>query len=152
LGEGDVEAADVFQRITGSSGWRNSYVSCLALERRHKGRSSHIKRLSFEFRTHEPIDPVTIERDIETLLFEQITEDEAFEGRSTVEGLVEIIKKEFKEGVRYGLIAEVASERFGVTKRRITELLKKGTKEGLIGKEKGREGKYYILSQDKLFE
>lgn len=150
LGKDDTEAADIFERITGSSGWRNCYVSCLVLEPRHKRRSSHIKRLSFEFRTHEPIDPVTIERNPETLLFEQITEEEAFEGTSTVEGLVEIITKDFKKGVRYGLITEIAAQKFGVTKTRIAELLKKGIEEGLVGKEKGKDGKYYALSQRKF--
>lgn len=148
-GKGDEAQEDAFERITGSAGWRNSYVSCLALERRHKGRSRNIKRLSFEFRGHEPMDPITVERDPETLLFEQITEEEAFEGTSSVGGLVEILE-EFKEGARYCLISEVASEKFGVTKRRITELLKKGVEEGLIAKEKGKEGKYYALSQGKL--
>ncbi|MBA7490754.1 hypothetical protein ES702_01297 [subsurface metagenome] len=148
-GKEDTELEDVFERITGSGGWRNSYVSCLALERRHKGRSSHIKKLSFEFRTHEPVDPIVVERNPETLLFEQITEEEAFEGTSTVEGLVEIIK-EFKNGVRYGLITDVASQRFGVTQRRIAELLKKATEQGLIGKEKGKEGKYYVIGQANL--
>lgn len=148
-GKDDTELEDVFERITGSGGWRNSYVSCLALERRHKGRSSHIKKLSFEFRTHEPIDPIVVERDPETLLFEQITEEEAFEGTSTVEGLVEIIK-EFKSGVRYSLITGVASQRFGVTKARIATLLKKGIEEGLISKGKGKEGKYYTLGQTGL--
>lgn len=150
LGKDDTEAADIFERITGSSGWRNCYVSCLALEPRHKRRSSHIKRLSFEFRTHEPIEPITVERNPDTLLFEQITEDEAFEGTSTVGGLVEIIAKDFKQGVKYRLITEMAAQKFGVTKRRIAELLKKGQEEGLIGKEKGKEGKYYSLSQTKF--
>jgi len=148
-GKGDEAQEDVFERITGSAGWRNSYVSCLALERRHKGRSRNIKKLSFEFRGHEPMDPITVERNPETLLFEQITEEEVFEGTSSVGGLVEILE-EFKEGARYCLISEVASEKFGVTKRRITELLKKGMEEGLIAKEKGKEGKYYALSQGKL--
>ncbi|MBA7491099.1 hypothetical protein ES702_01644 [subsurface metagenome] len=152
LGKDDIDTGDIFQRITGSSGWRNSYVSCLALERRHKGRSSHIKRLSFEFRTHEPRDPVIIERNPETLLFEQITEEEAFEGTSTVGGLVEIIRKEFKNGGRYNLISEVACQKFGVGKGRVANLLKRGVEEGLIGKEKGKEGKYYIISQERLFE
>lgn len=149
-GKDDTESEDIFERITGSGGWRNSYVSCLALERRHKGRSSHIKKLSFEFRTHEPIDPIVVERDPETLLFEQITEEEAFEGTSTVEGLVEIIRKEFKSGVKYSLITRVASQRFGVTKARIATLLKKGIEEGLISKGKGKEGKYYTLGQTSL--
>lgn len=150
LGKDDTETGDVFDRITGSSGWRNSYVSCLALERRHKGRSSNIKRLSFEFRTHEPIDPVTVKQDPQTLLFEQITEEEVFEGTSTVEGLVELIQKEFKAGARYNLICKVAYQRFGVGKGRVSNLLKTAIEQGLISKEKGREGKYYVLSQTKL--
>lgn len=150
LGKDATEAGDIFERITGSSGWRNCYVSCLALEPRHKRRSRHIKRLSFEFRTHEPIDPVTVERNPETLLFEQITEEEVFEGTSTVERVVEIISKDFKSGVRYALITEIAAQKFGVRKTRVAELLKKGIEQGLIGKEKGRDGKYYALSQTKF--
>jgi len=64
--------------------------------------------------------------------------------------LVELIRDEFKKGVRYGVIADLASERFGVSQRRITALLKDGIEQGLIGKEKGKEGKYFALSQTKL--
>jgi len=145
FGKEDTETEDIFERITGSSGWRNSYVSCLALERKHKRRSGNIKRLSFEFRTHPPMSPVTIERD-QSLLSEQITEEEASEGGSSVKALVEIIRVEFKRGVRYGVIVELACNRFGVSKRRIAALLKDGIEQGLIGKEKGKEGKYYALS------
>lgn len=149
FGKEDTETEDIFERITGSSGWRNSYVSCLALERKHKRRSGNIKKLSLEFRTHPPMSPVTIERD-QSLLSEQITEEEAFEGGSSVKALAELIRDEFRKGVRYGVIADLASERFGVSKRRITALLKDGIEQGLIGKEKGKEGKYYALSQGKL--
>lgn len=152
LGKEDVESGDIFERITGSGGWRNSYVSALALETRHKRRSSNIKRVHFEFRTHEPMDPIIVERNPDTLLFEQISEEEAFEGTSTVERLVEIVREEFKNGVRYSVITEVASQKFGVTKQRIAELLKKGIKEGLLGKESGKAGKYYALSQMKFPE
>jgi len=149
FGKEDTETEDIFERITGSSGWRNSYVSCLALERKHKRRSGNIKKLSLEFRTHPPMSPVTIERE-QSLLSEQITEEEASEGGSSVKALVEIIRVEFKKGVRYGVIADLASEQFGVSKRRITALLKDGIEQGLIGKEKGKEGKYYALSQGTL--
>jgi len=150
FGKEDAETEDIFQRITGSSGWRNSYVSCLALERKHRRRSGNIKKLSLEFRTYPPIDPITIERDPESLLSEHITEEEAYQGSSSVKALVELIRDEFKKGVRYGAIADLASERFGVSKRRITALLKDGIEQGLIGKEKGKEGKYFALSQTKL--
>jgi len=150
FGKEDTEAEDIFERITGSSGWRNSYVSCLALERKHKRRSGNIKKLSLEFRNHPPIDPITIERDPESLLSEHITEEEAYQGSSSVEALVDLVRDEFREGVRYGVITDLASERFAVSKRWIAALLKDGIDEGLLGKEKGKEGKYYALTQGKL--
>lgn len=150
LAAGEKEAPDPFERITGSAGWRNCLVSCIAMEKKSERKSRNIKKLSFEFRYEESLDPITIIRDSNTLIFKPITEEEVLEGASSVSQLVEIIQKEFKNGVRYSVISSVASERFGVTKQRIAELLKKGIEEGLIGKEKGKTGKYFVLSQKKF--
>ncbi|KKK71043.1 hypothetical protein LCGC14_2917900, partial [marine sediment metagenome] len=48
--------------------------------------------------------------------------------------------------VRYNVITDIASKKFGVGKSRIKTLLNYAKKDGLIAKEKGKEGKYYALS------
>jgi len=145
-GKNEAEREDIWERIIGSSGWRNSYVSGIAMERKDRRRSKNIKKFHFE-RRGEPLEPIIVERDPDNLIWEQITAEEAFEGTSTVRGLVEILEG-LKQGAKYSLIAEVASEKFGVSKTRIAELLKKGEEQRLISK---KNEKYYALSQEKLF-
>ncbi len=150
LGSGERVEEDPFNRVTGSAGWRNSYVSGIAMERKSKRRSKNIKKFSFEFRNEESPDPIIIKRDSDTLLFSPITEEEALEGSSSVEMLIKLMKKEFPNGIRCSAISDVASEKFGVSKTRIKELLKRGQEEGSVGKEKGKYGKYFVISQEKL--
>ncbi len=150
---GEKTQSDPFEKITGSAGWRNSFVSGVVMERKSESRSRNIKKLSFEFRNTESPEPITILRDPESLLFLPITEEEALQGSSSVNMLLDLIKKEFKNGVRYNVIADIASKKFGVHKSRIDYLLKCAKKDGLIAKEKGKEGKYYAFSSStsKLF-
>lgn len=150
LAGGERPDEDPFERITGSAGWRNCLVSGIAMERKSKRRGSTLKRLSFEFRSEESPDPITLERDSETLLFEPRTEEEAREGVSSSGKLAALVKKEFPGGARHGEIAEVACRHFEVSKRRISELLHDGIEEGLIVKGKEKLGKYFVVDQEKL--
>jgi len=143
---GEKIQEDPFEKITGSAGWRNSFVSGVAMERKSESRSRNIKKLSFEFRNTESPEPITILRDPESLLFLPVTEEEALQGCSSVNMLADLIKKEFKNGVRYNVIIDIGSKKFGVGKSRIKTLLNYAKKDGLIAKGKGKEGKYYALS------
>lgn len=145
LQAGGKPEEDPFERITGSAGLRNSMASGIVMERKSERRSRNIKKISFEFRNEESPEPMVVVRDPETLLFEPITEEEVLEGSSSVNKLVELMKKEFKNGVRYKDIADIGSKKFGVAKERIAELLKKGIEEGVISKEKGRTGKWFVI-------
>ena len=143
---GEKTQEDPFERITGSAGWRNSFVSGIVMERKSANRSRNIKKLTFEFRNTESPEPISMLRDPESSLFIPVTEEEVLQGSSSVSMLVGLIKKEFKNGVRYNVIADIASKKFGVHKSRIDTLLRDAKKDGLIAKEKGKEGKYYALS------
>lgn len=149
-GTGGETEEDPFERITGSAGWRNCLASCIAMEKKSERRSRNIKKLSFEFRNEESPEPKSILRNSDTLLFEMITEEEVLEGTSSVSKLVELMQKEFKNGAVHTVICEIAAKEFGVKKQRINELLVKGKKNGVIGKEKGRTGKWFVISQGKL--
>jgi len=142
---------DPFDAITGSASWRNCYSSGLMLERRYVGRSDMFKKVSFEFRNAQTPDFITVKRDSDTSLFIEATEEEALRGVSSVDKLVKLIEDNFREPVTYTKITDLAKEKWGVTKSRITNLLREAIKTDLLEKTGiDRNTRYFIKTQKEL--
>jgi len=125
---------DPFDSITGASAWRNCFSSGLVLQRRYEGRADIFKKVTFEFRNAATPDFITVKRDNETSLFFEVTEEEALRGISNVERLVKMIEDNFKEPVSYTKIKDLVREKWGVSKGRVTNLLREAVKKQLLEK------------------
>jgi hypothetical protein len=121
------------------------------LQRRYEGRADVFKKVSFEFRNALTPDFITTRRDNDTSLFFQVTEEEALKGVSNVERLVKMIEDNFREPVSYTKIVNLAKEKWGVSKGRITHLLREAVKEQSLEKTGSeRDTRYAIKTQKDL--
>lgn len=132
-------------QVIGSSGFGNYCESFLGLERYHERRSAHYKILHFLLRQEETPDPIVLHRNPETLLFETVREQEAIQAGAKPEDIAKILKEKLGGKSSYTILVSLASKELGVKKGRITELLNEAREQGLIDKEKGRYGKWYVL-------
>ena len=143
------EDGEPIYKVMGSSGFGNYCDTFLGLERSYKQRSSNFKTLHFLLRREETPEPTYLYRDPETLLYAPISKEEVITKGVKIEDVVRILKEELKGKASYSMIIDLAKDELGVTKRRIAELLKEAKDKGLIAKEKGKFGKWYIPQESK---
>jgi len=128
----------------GPSGFANYCDSFIGLERAHKQRSSNYKVVNFVLRREDAPLPIYLFRDVDTLLYKAVSREEAISGRTKVEDVVNILRDELKGKAPFSKIVSVSTLRLGVSKTCIQDLLHNAQKQGLVDKEAGKFGEWYI--------
>lgn len=139
------QEVDSIYRVLGSSGFGNHCESFLGIERAHRRRSSHYKKLEFLLRREETPGPLYLYRNPETLLFEPVDQHEAIRGRVCAEDVIRILKHKPGGKASHSTIVSCVWDELGIGKGRTTQLLNKAEEKGLVAKEDGHYGEWYVL-------
>jgi len=138
------DISESIYKVMGSSGFANYCDSFIGLERAHKQRSSNYKVVNFALRREDTPLPIYLFRDADTLLYRAVSKEEAISGRTKVEDVVNILENELKGKASFSVIVSLSTHRLGVTKTRIQDLLQNAKKQGIVDKEAGKFGEWYI--------
>jgi len=140
--------SDKMDNILGSSAWRNSYESCVFIERWSETKGALIKELTFEFRNAQSPDPMITELDPETLIPEPKSKEEALEA-STIDvfRLRDLISREFDGKGFPTEIIDAVFQRYEVKQGRVRNLFAEGMMRGLFGREKGKGGRWFVIEE-----
>ena len=131
-------------KIIGSSAFVNNCDTVIAIERAHKRRTELYNTLYFEVRRDRPIEPIDIYMNPDNRTMEVVSKTDIISGGVKVEDVVAVLG-ELKGKARPTIIVKLAADKFKVTERRIYELLKDAEEQGLVAKEGGKFGRWYIL-------
>lgn len=146
--KGDIEP---IYRLMGSSNLANYCESFMGMEQAGKKRPDNYKKLVFKLRRESEPLPLYLHRDINKLTYEVIELGEMqLKPEATIKDVIRIWKEsKLLDKVSYRDITDRCSDRLGVTKERIANLLREGRDDNIFAKESGKRGKWYIV-KDKL--
>lgn len=146
--KGEIEP---IYRLMGSSNLVNYCESFMGLDKAGKKRPDNYKKLVFKLRRESEPLPLYLHRDINKLTYEVIEPGEMqLKPEATIEDIIRIWdESRLPDKVSYKDITDLCSDRLGVTKERIANLLREGRKDNIFAKESGKRGKWYRV-KDKL--
>lgn len=139
------DIGDPIYRVTGSAGFANFCETFIGLDRTHKKRSSNFKTIHFLLRREENPSDIYLHRNPDTLIYGVVSREEAISSGIKVRDLIRVFKEDLEgEKISYSLLIDIITDRLGIKKTRVKELIKEAQDEGLIIKEEGRFGKYKL--------
>lgn len=146
-GETDIEP--IF-RLLGSSYLANACESSIGLVPEGENFNTDYKKVFFKLRRENVPLPLHLKRDPVYLYYEVIDFVDILKGKILPEDIYEVIESSFNGRASYRDLVLACSEKYGVSERRIRQQLQKAKEEGLIIKEEGKRGAWYI--EKKLFD
>jgi hypothetical protein len=143
LAKGESDIAPIY-RMYGSSYLANSCESFIGLEREGQNYPTDYKKIYFVLRKEEEPEPMHLKRDSRTLIYEVKDSVDLIRGRVSKEDIVRILERSFKGKASYKDLVSLCSDQFEVKESRIANLLKELKEAGIIAKEEGKSGCWYI--------
>jgi len=143
LAKGEKDIIPIY-KLLGSSYLANSCETFLGLEPEGENYSSDYKRIYFVLRRESVPLPLHLKRDSNSLIYEVVDSISLIRGRITKEDIIKVLKDSFKGKASYKDLVSLCSEQFGIKEERIANLLKELKESGVIAKEEGRRGLWYI--------
>ncbi|MBA7491714.1 hypothetical protein ES702_02262 [subsurface metagenome] len=137
---------DPIHKLVGSSNLGNYCESFMGLEREDIKRNENIKVLHIKMRREAEPAPIYLHRTPEFLYYETIDFDDLPTVKDTkIDDIADILKFSFSGKATYKEITKLASDRLGVTTKRIAQLLKDAKKAGIIDKDGKGKGSHWFL-------
>ena len=143
LSKGERDIAPIY-RLLGSSYLANSCESFIGLEPEGENYSSDYKKIYFIIRREREPIPLHLKRDQKTLIYEKVDSISLITGKITKEDIVRVLNHSFKGRASYTDLASLCSDQFGVKEERIAKLMGELKEKGVIAKEEGKRGFWYI--------
>ncbi|GAJ15689.1 unnamed protein product, partial [marine sediment metagenome] len=78
------------------------------------------------------------------LIYEVMDSVSLLKGKITKEDIIRILKVSFKGKASYSDLARLCSNQFGVKEERVAKLMRELKESGIIEKEQGKRGYWYI--------
>lgn len=143
LAKGEKDIAPIY-RLLGSSYLANSCQTFMGLEREGENYSNDYKKIYFTTRREREPIPLHLKRDPDSLIYEVVDSISLIVGKVTKEDIIRVLKNSFKGKASYKDLATLCSDQFGVVEERIAKLMGELKKAGIIAKEPGKRGYWYI--------
>ena len=131
-------------KLLGSSYLANACETFIGLEPEGERYSKDYKRVYFTIRREREPLPLHLKRDQKTLIYEKIDSVSLITGKITQEDIARVLKNSFKSRASYTDLANLCSDQFGVKEERVAKLMRELKESGIIDKEKGKRGFWYI--------
>lgn len=143
LAKGEADIAPIY-KLLGSSYLANACESFIGLEPEGENYSRDYKKIYFTIRREREPIPMHLKRDDKTLIYEVIDSVSLLRGRITKEDIIRVLKQSFRGKASYTDLVRLCSDQFGVVEERIAKLLRELKESGVIEKEEGKRGAWYI--------
>jgi biotin operon repressor len=143
LAKGESDIPPIY-KLLGSSYLANACETFLGLEPEGERYSKDYKRIYFTIRREREPIPMHLKRDSNSLIYEVVDSISLITGRITKEDIARVLKHSFKGKASYTDLANLCSDQFGVKEERVAKLMKELKESGIIDKEKGKRGYWYI--------
>lgn len=143
LAKGESDIIPIY-KLLGSSYLANFCETFLGLEPEGERYSSNYKRVYFVLRRENVPLPLHLKRDSNSLIYEVIDSISLLKGKITKDDIVRILKVSFKGKTSYIDLVRLCSDQFAVKEGRIANLMKELRESGVIEKEGGKRGSWYL--------
>lgn len=141
--EGDI--APIY-KLLGSSYLANFCETFIGLEPEGANYPSNYKKIYFVSRRgSEPI-PLHLKRGLDDLCYAPIDTIDLLRGKVNQVTLINLIKSAYNGRASYKDIVNLGSQQFNVSEKRIAQKLIEARNQGLIAKEEGKRGRWYVTS------
>jgi len=141
-GEKDI---DPIYLLLGSSYLANACESSMGLGQEGGNYSSDYKKIYFKLRRENIPLPLHLRRDPVYLNYEVIDSVSVLKGRISKEDIVGILKNSLQGRASFKDIAETCTRDFNVAEGRIAKVMKEAKDKGIIAKEEGKRGAWYLV-------
>ena len=149
LAQGENDIAPIY-RLLGSSYLANTCESFIGLEKEGERYSNEYKRIYFVTRSEREPIPLHLKRDSGSLIYEVIDSVSMLMGKIFKDDIVNVLEKSFRGKASYTDLAGLCADQFGVKEERVALLLRELKESGIVAKEEGKRGAWYIVK--KLFD
>jgi len=85
-----------------------------------------------------------LKRDDKTLIYEVVDSISLITGKITEEDIARVLKNSFNGRASYKDLVSLCSDQFGVKEERVAKLMRELKDKGVIAKEPGKRGYWYI--------
>lgn len=143
LAKGETDIPPIY-KLLGSSYLANACESFIGLEPEGENYSRDYKKIYFTIRREREPIPMHLKRDDKTLIYEVVDSVSLLRGRITKEDIIRVLKQSFRGKASYTDLVRLCSDQFGVVEERIAKLLRELKESGVIAKEEGKRGAWYI--------
>jgi len=143
LAKGERDIPPIY-KLLGSSYLANSCETFLGLEPEGENYPSNFKKIYFVLRRESEPLPMHLKRDSKNLFYETLDSVSLLRGKVKKEDIVRILKKSFKGKASYKDLALLCSQELGVSESRIAHKIREAKEAGIIAKEEGKKGCWYI--------
>ncbi len=151
LAKGESDIIPIY-KLLGSSYLANFCETFLGLEPEGEKYSSNYKRVYFVLRRESVPLPLHLKRDSNSLIYEVIDSVSLLKGKVTKDDIIKVLRDSFKGKASYKDLVSLCSDQFGVKEERIAKLMREIRESGIIYKEEGKRGKWYLAGiSSKLF-
>lgn len=116
----------------------------LGLEPEGEKYSKDYKRIYFVIRREKEPIPLHLKRDPNSLIYEVVDSVSLITGKITKEDIARVLKNSFNGKASYKDLVSLCSDQFGVQEGRISNLMKELKDKGVIDKESGKRGCWFI--------
>jgi len=144
LAKGENDIAPIY-RLLGSSYLANTCESFIGLEKEGDRYSNEYKRIYFVTRSEREPIPLHLKRDSGSLIYEVIDSVSMSMGKIFKDDIVNVLEKSFRGKASYTDLAGLCADQFGVKEERIALLLRELKESGIVAKEEGKRGAWYIV-------
>ena len=145
LSKGESDISPIY-RLLGSSYLANGCETFIGLEKEGDRYSNDYKKIYFTVRSEREPIPLHLKRDPISLIYEVLDSVSILKGRITKEDILRVLEHSFKSRASYKDLVGLCSDQFGVKEERIALLLRGLKESGIVAKEEGKRGAWYIVN------
>jgi hypothetical protein len=140
---GEKDIAPIY-KLLGSSYLANFCESFIGIEEEGQNYPTNYKKLYLILRRESEPLPLHLRRNLENLYYETIDTTDLLRGKVDQKDIVRILQKSFKGKASYKDIVSLCSQEFSVSEKRIAQILMEAKGAGLIDKETGKRGRWFV--------
>ena len=140
---GEKDIAPIY-KLLGSSYLANFCESFIGIEEEGPNYPTNFKKIYLVLRRESEPLPLHLKRNLEYLYYETIDSTDLMRGKVDQREIVRILQKSFKGVASYKDIVNLCSQEFSVSEKRIAQKLMETKKSGLIDKEIGKRGRWFV--------
>jgi len=144
IAKGESDIAPIY-RLLGSSYLVNTCESFIGLEKEGERYSNDYKKIYFTVRSEREPIPLHLKRDPISLVYEVLDSVSLLMGKITKDDILRVLEHSFKSRASYKDLVGLCADQFGVKEERVALLLRGLKESGIVAKEEGKRGAWYIV-------